>query len=172
MPVLLVVLALAGLTPDPPPSTGRCPDGRVWTTSVREQSQMLGILNQVRTDTARLPLLRHGVMDRMAMAQAVDMACRDYFSHRNPERDRLQDRFKRMNDGSLSEWRRLAEILGTGQNPYRQVEVWLDSRSHRRALLDDDHDLVGIGLVRVAAGSRYTTYWAVEFLADGRKSGW
>lgn len=165
---LPVLLTLAGLAADPPPSTGRCPDGRVWTTSVREQAQMLGVLNQVRADQRRQPLTRHGVMDQMAMAQAVDMACRNYFSHRNPERDRLQDRFKRVNDGSLNGWRHLAEILGTSQSPYRQVEVWLDSGSHRRALLEDDHDLVGIGLVRVAAGSRYSTYWAVEFLAQRR----
>lgn len=165
---LPVLLALTGLAADPTSSTGRCPDGRVWTTSAREQAQMLGVLNQVRTDQRRQPLARHGVMDQMAMAQAVDMACRDYFSHRNPERDRLQDRFKRVNDGSLSGWRHLAEILGTSQSPYRQVEVWLDSSSHRRALLEDDHDLVGIGLVRVASGSRYSTYWAVEFLAQRR----
>jgi uncharacterized protein YkwD len=144
---------------------GRCPDGRVWTTSPVEQEQMLGLMNQVRADAARPPLTRLAVLDRMAMAHAADMACRDYFDHRNPERQKLQDRLKRANDGSVTAWRRLAEVIGTSVTPHRQLERWLDSRSHRRAVLEEEHDRVGVGLVRIA-GSRYGTYWAVEFLAE------
>ena len=147
--------------------SGRCRDGRVWTTSIGEQVQMLGLLNLVRADAARPPLRRLSVLDRMALAHAVDMACRDFFDHRNPERMRLQDRLKRVNDGSLSDWNRLAEVIGTSVTPRRQVDKWLDSRSHRRAVLEEEYDRVGVGLVRIA-GSRYGTHWAVEFAADGR----
>ncbi len=148
---------------------GRCRDGRVWTTSVVEQGQMLGLINLVRADAARPPLRRLAVLDRMAVAHAADMACRDYFDHRNPERQRLQDRLKRVNDGSLNDWSRLAEIIGTSVAPRRQLDRWLDSRPHRRAVLEEDFDRVGVGLVRIA-GSRYGTYWAVEFAADGRST--
>ena len=146
--------------------SGRCLDGRVWTTSLAEQGQMLGLINQARADGARPPVLRQPVLDRMALAHAVDMACRDYFDHRNPERQRLQDRLTRVNDGSLSAWYRLAEVIGTSVTPHRQLERWLDSRSHRRAVLEAEYDRVGVGLVRIA-GSRYGTYWAVEFAAEG-----
>lgn len=145
---------------------GRCRDGRVWTTSVAEQAEMLGLLNRERGDARRPPLARLPVLDRMAMAHAADMACRNYFDHRNPERHRLQDRLTRMNDGSLREWHRLAEIIGTSATPRRQLDRWRGSRSHRRALLETEHDRVGVGLVRIA-GSRYSTYWAVEFVAEG-----
>ncbi len=147
--------------------SGRCRDGRVWTTSIGEQVQMLGLLNLVRADAARPPLRRLSVLDRMALAHAADMACRDFFDHRNPERMRLQDRLKRVNDGSLSDWHRLAEVIGTSVTPRRQLDKWLDSRTHRRAVLEEEYDRVGVGLVRIA-GSRYGTYWAVEFAADGR----
>jgi uncharacterized protein YkwD len=165
---LAAVVTTLSLTADPYPAAGRCRDGRSWTASPREQVQMLGLLNHVRADAARPPLVRHDVLDRMAMTHAVDMACRNYFDHKNPERDRLQDRLKRVNDGSVTGWRRLAEILGTSPTPHRQVDRWLGSRSHKRALLEEHHDRVGIGLVRVASGSRYITYWAVEFLEERR----
>lgn len=147
--------------------SGRCPDGRVWTTSLAEQGLMLGLINETRADRARPPLRRQPVLDRMALAHAVDMACRDFFDHRNPERQRLPDRLKRVNDGSLSAWYRLGEVIGTSVTPHRQLERWLDSRSHRRAVLEKEYDRVGVGLVRIA-GSRYGTYWAVEFAAEGR----
>ncbi len=148
-------------------ASGRCPDGRVWTTSPVEQGQMLDLINQVRGGGARPPVLRQPVLERMALAHAVDMACRNYFDHRNPERQRLPDRLKRVNDGSLAAWHRLAEVIGTSVAPHRQLDRWLDSRSHRRAVLEPDHDRVGVGLVRIA-GSRYSTYWVVEFAAEGR----
>ncbi len=147
--------------------SGRCRDGRVWTTSTVEQGQMLGLINLVRADAARPPLRRLPVLDRMAMAHAADMACRNYFDHRNPERMRLQERLARVNDGTLAEWHRLGEVIGTSPPPRRQLDKWLDSRSHRRAVLEEEYDRVGVGLVRID-GSRYGTYWAVEFAAEGR----
>jgi uncharacterized protein YkwD len=165
------VVALA-LTAEPAardvaPVSGRCRDGRVWTTTPVEQGQMLDLLNRARADAKRAPLTRVAVLDRMALAHAADMACRNYFDHRNPERMRLQDRLTRANDGSLTAWSRVAEVIGTSATPARQLARWLDSRAHRRAVLEDEHDRVGIGFVRIA-GSRYATYWAVEFVGQGR----
>jgi uncharacterized protein YkwD len=162
-----LVLSLA-LGDAPVPVNGRCPDGRAWTTSGVEQVQMLGLLNRVRSERARPPLLRLAVLDRMALAHAADMACRNYFDHRNREREKLQDRYQRVAGRDATGWRRLAEILGTSPTALRQVERWLDSRSHRRALLEEEHDGVGIGLVRIASGSRYSTYWAVEFVGEAK----
>ena len=162
-----VGLATGTVAADAESVSGRCRDGRVWTTSTVEQVQMLGLLNLVRADAARPPLTRMATLDRMAVAHAADMACRDYFDHRNPERQRLQDRLTRADDGSLAGWHRLAEVIGTSVTPRRQLDRWLDSRSHRRAVLEEEYDRVGVGLVRIA-GSRYGTYWAVEFAADGR----
>jgi uncharacterized protein YkwD len=138
----------------------------VWTTAVAEQAQMFDLLNGARARLKRRPLTRHAVLDRMALRHSVDMACRNYFDHMNPERQRLQDRLKRANDGSLKAWLRLAEVIGTSVTPQRQLERWLGSPAHRRAVLESLHDRVGIGMVRIAR-SRYTTYWTVEFIAEG-----
>jgi uncharacterized protein YkwD len=152
----------------PLPVNGRCPDGRSWTTSAVEQNQMLGLLNQARRERRRPALARIPVLDRMAMSHATDMACRNYFDHLNREREKLQDRYRRIAGRDATDWQRLAEILGTSATALRQVERWLDSRSHRDALLERKHDGAGIGLVRIASGSRYTTYWVVEFVGDAR----
>ena len=162
--LLLSLLALEA----PVPVTGRCPDGRAWTTSSVEQGQMLTLLNQARRERRRPALARVAVLDRMAMAHAADMACRNYFAHRNREREKLQDRYRRVAGSDATDWERLAEILGTSSTALRQVQRWLDSRAHREALLERKHDGAGIGLVRIARGSRYTTYWAVEFTGEER----
>lgn len=147
--------------PLPGSNVGTCRDGRSWSTSEPEQARMFQRLNAVRSEQRRQPLLRHPVLDRMALAHAADMACRNFIAHRNSAGDKLPDRLDRVNDGSFTGWTRLAEVLGTSVAPERQVERWLDSRSHRRAVLQPEHDRVGIGVVHIA-GSKYSTYWAVE----------
>lgn len=165
--LMTLVVAAESLLAAPEPVTGRCRDGRVWTSSAAEQTQMWTLLNQTRTRESRAPLARTLVLDRMAMAHAADMACRNFFDHVNPERDTLPERFTRANDGSIGGWRRLAEVIGTSRTAARQVERWLGSRAHRRAVLEAEHDRVGVGLVRIA-GSRYDTYWAVDLIEERR----
>lgn len=151
--------------PPPGSSTGTCRDGRSWTTSEPQHAQMLVELNAVRAAAGRPPLTRHAVLDKMALAHAADMACRNFVEHKNAASERLPQRLARVNDGSIARWRRLAEVIGTSVAPARQVERWLDSRPHRQAVLHREHDRVGIGVVTIA-GSHYQTYWAVELMAS------
>ena len=150
--------------PPPGSSTGTCRDGRSWTTSEPQHALMLVALNRARAEARQPPLSRHPILDRMALAHAADMACRNYLGHRNSAGDHLPERLARVNDGSITAWQRLAEVLGTSVAPDRQVERWLGSRSHKRAVLQPQHELAGIGLVRIV-GSKYDQYWVVEFLS-------
>lgn len=145
---------------------GRCPDGREWTYRPADVVAMLGALNQARARAGRAPLTRHDVLDKMAHTTSVDMACRNYFGHDAPGAKTLKDKLKYVAGRDVPDWDRLAEVIGTSITADRQVERWLDSRSHRRAVLNGDHERVGIGLVRIAGGSRYTTYWTVEFMRE------
>lgn len=126
---------------------------------------MLAELQRARGGRTRL--VRSPLLDRMAMAHSIDMACRNFFDHRNPDRLKMQDRLRRAAEGPVPDWRRLAEVIGTSLTARRQIDRWLGSRSHRRAVLDKEHERVGIGFVRIA-GSRYPAYWTVEFLANDR----
>jgi uncharacterized protein YkwD len=164
MTQLATVLLSLLMLDTPVPVTGRCADGRVWATSDAEQTDVFGLINAVRAERTRPPLLRLPSLDRMAMVHAADMACRGYFDHVNPERQTLTDRLRVAAGGDAPAWSRLAEILGTSSSALRQVRNWLDSRAHRQAMLDAGHDRVGVGLVRIARGARYQTYWAVELV--------
>ncbi|MGE0123367.1 MAG: CAP domain-containing protein [Vicinamibacterales bacterium] len=166
---LLAALSPGALPPTaasldaPMPLTGRCPDGRIWTTSTAEQGDMLALVNQARDERRRPRLARVAALDRMALAHAADMACGNYFSHRNRQREKLSERFTRAAGADVADWTRLAEVLGTSPTALRQVEQWLRSRSHRAAMLERQHAAAGVGMVRIGRGSRYVTYWAVEF---------
>ena len=163
-----LLLALSMLDAPTPPATGVCPDGRAWVTSDAEQTYIFGLINSVRAERARPPVQRLRSLDRMAMAHAVDMACRNYFDHLNPERQPLADRLRLAAGREAPDWRELAEILGTSSSALRQVRNWLESRSHRQAMLQEDLDRAGVGLVRIARGQRAATFWAVEFVAERR----
>jgi uncharacterized protein YkwD len=145
---------------------GRCPDGREWTSRPADVVHMFGVLNQVRASKGRDPLVRHAVLDKMAHTTSVDMACRDYVAHRAPGAKTLEDKLNYVAGGDVPDWERLSEVIGTSLTAERQVDRWLDSRSHRRAVLSKDLDRVGVGLVYIAQGSRYTTYWTVEFMRE------
>jgi uncharacterized protein YkwD len=169
LPVVASVLLAAAVTTADAQSrattSGRCPDGRVWTYQPEDVTRMFAALNAARSAAGREPLRRHEVLDRMAHTTSVDMACRDYFGHQAPGARTLKDKLEYVAGRDAPAWDRLAEIIGTSDRPERQVERWLGSRSHRRALLNDDHERVGIGLVRIK-GSRYATYWTVEFMRE------
>lgn len=146
--------------------SGRCRDGRTWSMAAADTERMLAAINQVRSDAARTPLLRHPALDRMAQEHSIDMACNDYFDHRARTFEGLKEKLKRSAGRSAPDWDRLAEVIGTSPTAPRQVERWLGSRSHKRALLDEVHEWVGIGLVRIATGSKYTTYWTVDLMRE------
>jgi uncharacterized protein YkwD len=164
--MLGAICAPASAAGDDDAVRGRCPDGRVWTYDSADTSRMLSALNEVRRKARRPPLVRHATLDRMAQIHSADMACRNYFNHRTPERRGLKEKLARASAGRPPAFERLAEVIGTSDTPPRQVDRWLGSRSHRRAVLDGAHAQVGIGLVRIAKGSRYTTYWTVELMHE------
>lgn len=173
MPVVRLAFAIAAVvglaaTSAAQDVRGRCPDGREWSYRPADLVDMLGALNQVRARAGRAALVPHPILDKMAHTMSVDMACRDYFGHHAPGAPTLKDKLRHVAGPHAPSWDRLAEVIGTSATAERQVERWLGSRSHRRAVLNDDHERVGVGLVRINAGSRYTTYWTVEFMRERR----
>lgn len=101
------------------------------------------------------PLRYHTELEASAQGHALDMKIRDYFSHENPEGQRSGDRIKETGYGVVNaqECRcsykvYLGENIAKGQTTVAQViKEWMESPSHREAMLSKDYQEVGVGIV-------------------------
>ncbi len=103
-----------------------------------------------------LPALRpHMDLETSAQLHAQDMKNRDFFSHENPDGLRSSDRIKATGYGVVNaqECRCsyrvfLGENLAKGQTSVEQVvREWMESPSHREAMLSKDYNEIGVGIV-------------------------
>lgn len=149
--------------------TGHCPDGREWSIPQGgEQDAMVTLINDARADAGLAPLTRNGMLSLVASEHSKDMACRDFFDHINPDGQNPGDRVQEAGEAYAPPWRWIAENIGTHATAREQFDSWMASEGHRRNILDSRVDEVGVGLVHISEGSRYTDYWTVVFLGRNR----
>lgn len=120
-------------------------------------------LKQLVTDGVNMERATRGIgalrynlkLEQSAQAHAQDMFDRDYFSHETPEGERSGDRIKKTGYGVINaqECRCsyrvfLGENIAKGQQSVEQVvREWMESPSHRDAILSRDYKEVGVGIV-------------------------
>ena len=117
--------------------------------------QVIEAVNMERAKMALAPLSAKIDLETSAQKHAEDMKARDFFSHENPDGLRSNDRIKKTGYGVINaqECRCrykvfLGENLAKGQTSVSQViEEWMNSPSHREAMLSRDYDEVGVGLI-------------------------
>lgn len=160
--VILLLLGLGGC------HTGRCPDGREWSIPADEPNEMVALINNARADAGLSPLTRDGMLSLVASEHSKDMACRDFFNHINPDNQNPGDRVQEAGETYASPWRWIAENIGTRATVREQFDDWMASEGHRSNILDSRVDEMGIGLIHINEGSRYTDYWTVVFLGRNR----
>jgi uncharacterized protein YkwD len=128
---------------DAPPGKGRSAERAVGC-----------LLNAVRREHGRQPLRPDGSLALAAERHAADQVRRGYFSHVTPAGAGLRDRVRRTRylDSARRWW--LGETLawGTGRRatPVGVVRAWLASPTHRRVLLRQRAQDVGVGIRRGA----------------------
>lgn len=113
----------------------------------RIAAEMLWRVNEIRRRSGLPPFARNPLLDRVSQEHAEDMLARSYFGHRTPEGLGPSDRARA--EGYLA---------GIGENLVEQrfsveeaLEAWLNSRDHRRNILDPGCREMGLGLA-VGAG--------------------
>jgi uncharacterized protein YkwD len=103
---------------------------------------------RARHDTGRLAT--QDDLGRAAQRHAADMRRRGYFAHESPGGRDVGDRLKRAGYARAGCSWRAGEILAWGGGPRSTaaalVDAWLDSPPHRRVLVSDRYEAVGIGL--------------------------
>ena len=117
--------------------------------------QVIEAVNMERAKMALAPLSAQIDLETSAQKHAEDMKARDFFSHENPDGIRSQGRIKATGYGVINaqECRCsykvfLGENLAKGQATVEQViDEWMNSPTHRDAMLSKDYDDVGVGLI-------------------------
>jgi len=128
---------------------------RLSGAPVPVKQQVADGVNMERAKQGLAPLRYHTDLEISAQGHARDMFTRDYFSHENPEGQRSGDRIKETGYGVVNaqECRcsykvYLGENIAKGQSTVAQViEEWMDSQSHREAMLSKDYQEIGVGII-------------------------
>ena len=126
------------------------------------EEMALGLINESRQANGLPPLALSDALRQVARAHAMDMAARGYFSHVNPEGQRVKDRVT----GAGIPWSYVAENIGWSSNyssPADGVRANHEAMmaetppddSHRRIILSPKARKVGIGVVVVPGGKVY-----------------
>ena len=119
------------------------------------RQQVIDAVNLERAKFGLAPLLHHNSLEISAQEHARDMKVRNFFSHENPEEERSGDRIKKTGYGVVNAQTcrcsykvYLGENIAKGQDTVEQViEEWMASVTHREAMLSEDYDEIGVGIL-------------------------
>ena len=154
--------AVAALALAQPAAASNCPsaDSLPEELSVDDYAtSLMCVVNETRREWGRPGFTPQRNLRRAADWQADDMVAREYFSHTASDGDTLSDRLEQANFiPSSGRWRageNLAAGTGPQGSPAAIVSGWMNSRDHRRNLLDYGYTLAGIGVARGWPGQGY-----------------
>jgi uncharacterized protein YkwD len=117
------------------------------------EAELHARVNAVRAERHLVALRRDPAVDRVARAQAADMARRGYLAHDDPEGLSPLDRLER---GGIEGFTLAAENAGKTNrgDPNREIlEGWIASEVHRRNLFFPPFNTTGLGIARAADGT-------------------
>jgi uncharacterized protein YkwD len=142
-------------------------------TSSQVQSasrQVLELVNEARAQRRRCgwkrfdavpPLALSGVLNRVALEHARDMAERQTLGHAGRDGSTPGERATRAG----YPWRAVGENIASGQSSAEQVVAdWLKSSHHCANLMDPDYSEMGVGFA-VAPQGEGRMYWSQVFAA-------
>ena len=116
------------------------------------------LLNQKRVENGLQSLPWDEQLAAVARLHSQNMADFNFFSHRGLDNKMVSDR---ADDAGMGRWRAIGENIAFNrgyQDPIsKAVELWLDSTSHRRNLLDSNWKETAVGIAVTADGSYYLT---------------
>lgn len=168
-----LVPAVAALALAQPAAASDCPsaDALPEELSVDDYAaSLLCVVNETRREWGRPGLTPQRNLRRAAYWQADDMVAQQYFSHTARDGDTLSDRLEQANFiPSSGRWRageNLAAGTGPEGSPSAIVSGWMNSRDHRRNLLDYGYTLAGIGVARGWPGPGYDETTAMTIDLD------
>jgi uncharacterized protein YkwD len=126
------------------------------------EAEVLALTNELREDRGLDPLRWNKDLAEAAQGHNRDMADNGFFSHRGSDGDRSADRAVEAGYDS----RYVGENLAAGyRDPEAVVDAWFRSAGHRKNLLRDDYEEIGIDYY-FDGDSKYAAYWTQMFGTD------
>lgn len=114
------------------------------------RNEALSLVNEARAAQGVPGLQMSGQLNAAAQDHAEDMARRDFYSHRSPERQDVADRFRARGGGP---WWIIAENIAQciscapmAEQVRRFQQGWMNSPGHRRNILDPRVRSFGFGI--------------------------
>lgn len=116
------------------------------------------LINAKRAENGLKPLTWNDKLGDVARVHSQNMAEFSFFSHRGLDNKLVSDR---ADDEGAGKWRAIGENIafnrGYKDPVAKAVELWLDSPSHRRNLLDANWNESAVGIAVGDDGSYYFT---------------
>ncbi len=102
-------------------------------SSATADPSVLSAVNALRSDAGRAPVTYSEPLEALAYGHAQDMAVNGFFSHTGSDGSLLGDRARRAGYGFCI----IAENIAKGQRSAAEaIQGWIESRGHRRNMLD------------------------------------
>lgn len=134
----------------------------VFVNAAAEERTAFDLINGVRSKHGLQPLAWNDDIAAISRVHSRNMAEFNFFSHKGLDNKMVSDR---ADDLGARKWRAIGENIAFNRgykDPItKAVELWLDSPSHRRNLLDPNWKESGIGIAIAEDGSYYLTqvFW-------------
>jgi len=140
------------------PGTASGVKASVIVNTVSLEQTAFDLLNQKRIENGLRPLVWNDKLASIARQHSQNMAEFKFFSHRGRDDKMVSDR---ADDVGMGKWRAIGENIAFNrgyQDPIgKAVDLWLDSPSHKRNLLDNNWKETAIGIAVTADGEYYLT---------------
>ena len=134
----------------------------------RYDSKILELVNAERAKHGLSQLKVNQKLDQVSDAYAQRLGDGDFYSHTDP--DTQTKPWDRARDAGYEHWETVGENLGFGyRTPETAVEGWMNSPSHRAAILHEDFTHAGIGYYYMSNDtgvSNWTHYWVLNFSTE------
>jgi len=116
------------------------------------------LINQKRIENGLSPLVWSNELAAVARLHSQNMAEFRFFSHRGLDNKLVSDRADEL---KVRRWRSIGENIAFNrgfQDPVaKTVELWLDSPTHKRNMMDANWKESAVGVARAEDGSYYFT---------------
>ena len=116
------------------------------------------LINQVRVEKGLAPLIWSDELAAVARLHSQNMAEFRFFDHRGLDNKMVSDRADSL---KIGRWRSIGENIafnrGFGDPVTKAVELWLDSPTHKRNMMDPTWKESAIGVAKAPDGSVYFT---------------